>query len=412
MNIQIETKKTEGAERLLEVSVPADDVRAATERTARRYASKVRLPGFRAGKAPPQMVLKRFADAIRQETIESIVQEAYKEVVEREHLKVAAQPHIHDLKFTEGEPMTFNLHVEVRPEISLARLAGFRVKRAERPVTEENVRDQIEHIREQRASWAPVNEKPREGDLVTVQLATTDDGGSMSEPREYKIELGGGQAIPGIEELIMQTAPGETAEQAVRWPEDFPDEAQRGKVKQVRVTLTDVKRKTLPDLDDAFAREVGDFESLDALQSTVRSDLHDAANREADAEVRQKLLDEIIGANSFDVPRSWVGQVVNAYAELYRIPNEERERFAAQFLPTAERQVRRDLVLETLAEREELAATEKDIDDRIAEMAAKRNADPGKLYAQLQKADRIKELERSITEDKVFKWLFEKNTIE
>ncbi|MGH7713539.1 MAG: trigger factor, partial [Gemmatimonadaceae bacterium] len=231
MNIQIETKKTEGAERLLEVSVPADDVREATERTARRYASKVRLPGFRAGKAPPQMVLKRFADAIRQETIESIVQEAYQKVVEREKLKVAAQPHIHDLKFTEGEPLTFNLHVELRPEIALARLAGFRVTRSERPVTDEHVREQIDQMRDQRASWTPMSERAKEGDLVTVQLSTTDETGAMPEPQEYKIVLGSGSAIPGIEELIMETPPGETAERAVRWPDDFPDETQRGKMK-------------------------------------------------------------------------------------------------------------------------------------------------------------------------------------
>ncbi|MGQ0642021.1 MAG: trigger factor [Gemmatimonadaceae bacterium] len=412
MNIQIETKKTEGAERLLEVSVPADEVKAATEKTARRYASKVRVPGFRAGKAPPQMVLKRFADAIRQETIESIVQEAYRKVIERENLKVAAQPHIHDLKFTEGEPLTFNLHVEVRPEVALARLAGFRVTRTERPVTEAHVREQIDQMREQRATWTPVDERSKEGDLVTVQLSTTDDNGEMSEPKEYKIVLGAGTAIPGIEELITETQPGDTAERAVRWPDDFPDESQRGKVKQVRLTLTDVKRKILPELDDAFAREVGDFESLAALQEAVRTDLRASATRETEAEVRQKLLDEVIGANPFDVPRSWVGQVVQAYAEMYRIPNEEKERFASQFLPAAERQVRRDLVVETIAERETLAAVEKDIDDRIAEMAAKRSIDPGKLYAQLQKAGRIKELERSITEDKVFKWLFEKNTVE
>jgi trigger factor len=319
MNIQIATKKTDGAERLLQISVDADEVRAATERTARRYASKVRLPGFRAGKAPPQMVLKRFADAIRQETIEHLVQEAYKTILERENLKVAAQPHIHDLKFNEGEPLTFDLHVEVRPEIELARVNGFRVTRTVRTVSDENVQEMLDQMREQRATWSPTDERPKEGDLVTVQLSTADDAGTMSEPQEYKIVIGSGSAIPGIEELIMETAPGATAERAVRWPDDFPDEAQRGKTKTVRLTLTDVKRKQLPELDDAFAREVGDFESLDALRNVVRSDLEESAKRESDAEVRQKLLDEIIGANSFDVPKSWVNQVVHAYAELYRI---------------------------------------------------------------------------------------------
>ncbi|MGQ0539092.1 MAG: trigger factor, partial [Gemmatimonadaceae bacterium] len=345
-------------------------------------------------------------------TIEGLIQEAYQTVVEREKLKVAAQPHVHDLKFSEGEPLTFELHVEVRPEIALARLAGFRVTRSERPVTDDDVRVQIEQMREQRATWAPVSERPAEGDLVTVQLSTADDSGTVPEPKEYKIVLGSGGAIPGIEELIMEARPGETVERAVRWPDDFPDETQRGKTKRVRLTLSDSKRKTLPDLDDAFAGEVGDFDSLAALRDTVRSDLREAAKREADAGVRQKLLDEIIGANAFDVPRSWVLQVVQAYAELYNIPNEDRERFTGQILPTAERQVRRDLVVETLAEREKLGAGESDIDDRVAELAAKRGTDPGKLYAQLQKAGRLKELERSLTEEKVFAWLFARNTIE
>jgi trigger factor len=112
------------------------------------------------------------------------------------------------------------------------------------------------------------------------------------------------------------------------------------------------------------------------------------------------------------VPPSWVNQLVDAYANAYQIPEGERERFAAEFRPMAERQVRRDLVIDTVAERESLTATEADLDDRIAEKATKRGADPGQLYASLQKAGRLKELERSITEDKVFNWLLERNTVE
>jgi trigger factor len=176
--------------------------------------------------------------------------------------------------------------------------------------------------------------------------------------------------------------------------------------------VNDVKRKALPELDDALAREVGDFDSLDALRTAVREDLSRHAEREADAEVRQKLVDEVIAANPFDVPPSWVNQLVQAYFEAYQIPAEERERFANEFRPMAERQVRRDLVIDTIAQRENLAATESDIDDRVAEIAQKRGADPGAVYASLQKAGRIKELERSITEDKVFGWLMEKNLVE
>jgi trigger factor len=412
MNIEITPKKTDGFERLLQISVPVETVRDAEDKAARRYASSVRLPGFRPGKAPPAMVKKKFADAIRQETLESLVQEAYKEVVEREQLKLASQPHVHDVKFGENEPLTFELHLEVRPEVALQRIQGFRVQRTERHVTDEQVREQVDQVRDQRATWTPVEDKPAPGDMVTVVLATADETGAMPEGKQYPLVLGAGQAIPGIEELIMEAQPGQTVERPVKWPEDFPDEAQRSKTKKVRVTVQDVKRKTLPELDDAFAREVGDFDSIDALRKAVRDDLEANAQRETESEVRQRLLDDIIGANQFDIPPSWVAQLVDAYANAYQIPEGEKDRFTTEFRPMAERQVRRDLVIDTVAERESLTATEADLDDRIAETAAKRGGDPGQLYASLQKAGRLKELERSITEDKVFKWLLERNTVE
>lgn len=411
MNIEITPKKSEGLERLIEVRVPVEAVRDAEDKEARRYASHVRLPGFRPGKAPAAMVKKRFKEAIRQQVIEALIQEAFQEVMDREKLDVASQPHVHDLKFEDGQPLSFELHLEVRPEIKLDRVQGFKLERNQPPVTDESVREQIEQIREQRASWTPVDEKPMPGDMVTVQLATAEDGGDMPESREYRIVLGGGQAIAGIEELIMELTPGESVERPVRWPDDFPDEAQRGKTKPARVALQDVKRKALPDLDDAFAREVGDFESLDALSATVRKDLDEHAKREADAGVRQQLVDQIAAANPFDVPPSWVNQLVDAYAQSYQVPAEEQERFKTEFRSVAERQVRRDLIIDTIAQREGLKATEADIDERVAEVATKRGADPSQVYTSLQKAGRLREIEQSITEEKVFTWLMERNEV-
>ena len=412
MNIEITTKKSEGLERLLEVSVPADEVQQAEERTARRYATQARLPGFRPGKAPAALVRKRFKDAIRQQTIESILQDAYQEVIARQQLKVASTPHLHDVKFDEGKPLVFELHVEVRPEVKLSRTQGFRVTRPAATVSDEALGEQLDQLRDQRANWTPVSEKPQASDMVTVLLATAGDDGTLPEGKEYRLVLGGGQAIPGIEELIMRLNPGETAEDSVRWPDDFPDEAERDKSKPVRVALQEVKRKLLPPLDDAFAREVGDFESLEALRAAVLKDLESHAAREADAAVRQQLIDQIVQANSFDVPPSWVNQLVDGYMKAYQVPETERERFSAEFRPIAERQVRRDLIVESVAEVEKLAATEADVDDRVAEVARNRSAEPGQVYASLQKAGRIKEIERAITEEKVFKWLLDQNTVE
>src|SRR5687767_12969437 len=154
MNIEITTKKSEGVERLLEVSVPAAEVRTAEDQAARKYASRVRLPGFRPGKAPPAMVRKKFGEAIRQEALQSLVQEAYKEVVEREKFKLAGEPHVHAVQFDEGKPLTFELHLEVRPEIKLARTNGFRVTRSMPTVSDDQVRSEERRVgKECRSRW-------------------------------------------------------------------------------------------------------------------------------------------------------------------------------------------------------------------------------------------------------------------
>src|SRR6476469_10271558 len=153
MDIQITTKKSEGVERLLEVSVPLAAVNAEEEKTARRYASQVRLPGFRPGKAPAAMVRKKFKDAIRPQVLETLVQEAFREVIEREKLDVAAQPHVHYVKFEDDKPLTFELHLEVKPKIELARTQGFRVARNASTVTDEKVNEPTGNLREQTETW-------------------------------------------------------------------------------------------------------------------------------------------------------------------------------------------------------------------------------------------------------------------
>jgi len=412
MEIQITATKSEGAERRLQVAVPPARVAEARNKAASRVAKQVRIPGFRPGKAPAAMVRKQYAQAIDQEAVDALLREAFETVLEKEKLDLATQPHAHDVKFGDDDGLSFELHCEVRPNVKLEKLDGFRVMRPADAVTDEAVQEQIDRVREQRATWTPVEGKPSEGDLVTVMLSTADETGAMPEPKEYRIVLGAGQAIAPIEELIVGLSIGETVEKSVKWPEDFPDESQRGKSKPVHATLTEVKKKELPPLDDAFAAEMGDFASLDAFTTAVRADLAANLTREADSAARTQLLDEIVTGNPFDLPPSWVKQMIKAYAEAYRIPEDEIVKFADEIQGMAERQVRRDLIIDTLADREQLTATEADVDAKVAEMAEKRGEDAGRLYASLQKAGRLRELERSITEERVFAWLLERNTIE
>lgn len=420
MDITITPKDATGAERHLDVSIPAQTVAAAEDKTAQRYTSQARLPGFRPGKAPAGMVRKRFATEIRQETVQALVQDAYQQFMDGDgkQLDLVAQPHIHDLKFEPGQPLTFTFHFEVRPDVKLDTVEGFTVTRRPATVTDDMVNQQLEQLREQRAAWAPVELLPQAGDQVTLDLSVQegDESGEdgapvMSAPQQFQVVIGQNQAIPAVEALITRAGPGETVEEDVTWPEDFPVEEERGKSKRVRVTVKEVKRKALPALDDDLARELGDFDSLDALTGTVRSDLGTQLTRETDAEARAALLDQIIEANPFDVPPSWVGQLVENYGKAYQIPEQDSQRFHQEFRPLAERQVRRDLVVDALAKQQNLQATAADVDAEVETMARARGTEPGQLYAQLEKAKRLAEIEHGVTERKVFEWLTARNTV-
>jgi trigger factor len=410
--ITVEKTAEDSASKSLRVTVPVDRVREAEAKALSYYVQRARLPGFRPGKAPAAVVRKRFGDAIRQTVLEEVVREGWETARNAESLKPVTDPSIRNLKFEEGSPIEFELLVEVRPEIKLERAGGFRLERRVAPVADSAVEEQVARLQEQKAAWIPVEgSKPAPGQMVRVEVAPLDESGAgVSQP--YDLVLGQNQAIPDLEERIMTLLPGEQADSEVRFPDDHPDESRRGQTRRVRVTLHDVKRQELPTLDDAFAREVGDFESLDALRAAVRADLEHEAAREADTQVRQAVIQQVVEANNVQAPESLVHRLMHGYAEMYRVPQEQLAQFEQQFHEVAAAQVRRDLVLDAVVEANGLRATEAELDQRVGALAAARGVPAGQLYGDLQKANRLSELERAITEEKAFAWLLQQSTIE
>ena len=397
---------------MLAVTVPSEHVRAAEDRAARAYQTRARLPGFRKGKAPPALVKKHFAQDIREQALQDIVRTSWKVAVEQERLRPIADPHLHNLKWDEGAPVTFELHVEVKPEVTLTRIGGFRLTRAVTPVTDAQVEAKLGEVREQRAPWAPVEgHKPQLKDLVHVTIAQR-VGETAKDPQPYQFVLGEGRAIPEVEARITGLLPGETADATVRFPDDFPEEAKRGQTRDIRITLHEVKRQQLPELSDDFAREVGDFDSLEALRRAVRSDLERDAQREADARVRAEVIEQLVAANNVVAPRPLVERALTVYAQAYDIPEDRVAQFAAEFRPVAEAQVRRDLVLDTVVDAHGLRASEEELEARVRELAERRGMPAAELRASLEKSQRLRDVRRSLTEEKVFAFLLSQSTVE
>ena len=410
--ITYQTTSEDVASRSLQVTVDPARLEATERRAVREYAKSARLPGFRKGHAPEPVVRRRFEAEIRRFVLEESLRESWDAILKETSLKPTADPQVRNVVYETGKPLTFEMQVEIRPEIKLDRTGGFTVVRKVASVTDEMVNNQLQELREQRGSWSPlpgVRAKP--GNLVSVTVTTIEDGAEPVPGQPHDLILGQGQAIPELEEQIMAIAPGESGDAEVRFPEDHADESRRGKTRKVRIAVHEVKEQLLPELDDALARELGDFDSLASLTARVREDLEVDARRRSDDELNGDLLRQIGEANAVPAPASMVHRLLHAYAESYRVDASQFETFSKSFEPIAQAQVKRELILDAVATAQNLRATEGDIDDRVAKLAAARGVEPGRLYASLQQAKRLGELEHTITEEKVFGWLLQQSTV-
>ena len=410
-DIAITVAAKDAASRTFAVTVPPERVRRAEDDATTHLARQARMPGFRKGKVPRDVVRRRFADAIRQTALEDLIRETWEKARQQESLQPIGDPQVRNLKFEEGAPLTFELLVDVKPELVLERLGGFRLGRHAHRVSDDMVEAQLLAVREQKAPWVPATERAKPGDLVEATIVNLDDA-SPEAPEPVRFVLGQGRGLADLEAQLMALDAGGTWEGSIRFPDDHPDAARRGQSRRVRATLHEVKRQDLPELTDDFAREAGAFESVAELRQAVRHDLEESAQRESEAEVRSQLVEQLAAANNVSVPPSLRDRAVLAYAKAYGVPEGQLQQFVAEMAPVVEASVRRDLILDAVAEKEKLACSEQELDARIAELAARRNETPAAVYGALEKAGRLRELERSITEEKVFAHLLALSEVE
>lgn len=408
--------------RRLTITVPAERVQHVRKEISRQVAQNARLPGFRKGKLPPSLIERQFGPSIDQETIDRTIQSAYREALETEGLNPITQGKVDKIEYQKGEALSFEVELEVRPEVQLQRTGGFSLQRPASDVSEEDVDAVLERLQNDRANWEPLPEgqKPVLENRVTVEI-TAEEGEEAAEPRTYRFILGEGQAIPAVEEAIMSLAANEEGDFTVTFPEDFPDEERRGQQQNLHIRLLEASSKVLPELNDDFAKTIGEFEDLAALRARVLEDLQADAKERADAEVRRQLIDQIIQANPFELPRSMVERYLDELTghshedghDHNHTPEEEAEiaRFREQLRPQAEWSIKRLLIIDSVAEAEGLRATQDDIDRRVEELAERHNLTPTEVWLQLEKAGQLEVLERELTENKVFEHLLGQSTV-
>ena len=427
MNLKIAVQEQEAWSRRLSITVPAERVQRTRGVVSEQLTRNARMPGFRKGKLPTRVIEQRFGPSIDQETVDRTIQEAYREALQTEGLNPISQGKVERVEYKPGTDLTFEVELEVRPEIDLQKVSGFTLARNPITISDEDVDGVLDRLRDERATWEAIEGealKAEPGQQVSVLITPLDEAGEPQdgqEPRPYRFVIGEGQAIPDVEEAILSLAVGEQGDFTARFPDDFPDEASRGVEQRLRIQLTGVERKIVPELDDEFAKAVGEFESVQALRERVRADLENEAKERAEGELRQLLVDRILEENPFAVPSSMVDRYLDYMTghsheegHGHRHTPEEEERLNVirkSLRPQAEWGLKRTLIVEHIAEKEGLNATQDEIDARVEEVATAHGRTPSEVWLQLEKSGQLEILEREITQDKVFTFLLGQNTV-
>jgi trigger factor len=407
--LTVSVEKPGAWSRRLTITVPAERIAKEKKSAAARLTKRVKLPGFRQGHVPAAVMEKRFGPAIEQEAIEKLIGDAYRQALESEGLQPISQGSVDNVNYEPGTDLTFNVELEVRPEIELERIGGFAVVREQTPIADQQIQDVLQRLREENAVWKTKEDAtPVAGDMATVEITPLDDSTTAepSKPRRYQIVIGEGQAVPAVEDAILTLKGGAAATFDVDLPANAEEPTGETRPHRMHINMIEVKEPEYPTLDDEFARGLGDFETLDALRARIREDLGREAGREAERGVRMQLMQQIIEANPFDVPQTMVRSYLERLMPARDDADAERvEEARMQMWPAAEQAIRRSLVVERVAELEALRATSGELDGRIDELAERLGRPRGEVIAQLRKSGRLEELEQEITEDKVFEYL-------
>ncbi|HSK20753.1 MAG TPA: trigger factor [Longimicrobiales bacterium] len=395
--------------RRLTITVPADRIAREKKDAVQRLSKRVKLPGFRQGHVPAAVMERKYGPAIEQEAVEKLINDAYREALESEGLQPISQASVNNVNYEPGSDLSFEVELEVRPEIELERVGGFTVVREPTPVADQQIDEVLQRLREENAVWRTKEDAtPVAGDMATVEITPLDDAteAEPSKPRQYQIVIGEGQAVPAVEDAIITLKAGEAAEFQVDLPENSEEPQGPTKPHRMHISVLEVKTPEYAPLDDEFAKGLGDFESLDVLRARIGEDLGRETEKEAERGVRMQLVQQIIDANPFEVPQTMVRSYLDQMMPAREGADPEKmEELRTQMWPMAELALKRSMVVDRVAEMEALRPTAAEMDARIDEMAERMGRPRGEVIGQLRKAGRLDELEQEITEEKVFDYL-------
>jgi trigger factor len=420
-----EVKKEDGVRREISVEIPAADVARETEAIIQKYQKTMRLPGFRAGHVPASIIRQRFAEDLKSNVAEALIPKYFRKEAERQGLVPVSQPQVTDLHIHDGEPLRFKATFEVLPEVPVQ---GYKELRADKPeitVTDEEVEQALEQLREQRATFTSVEGRPlADGDFAQASFdghAKNPDEAGDAKPvhmDEVLIEIGGKNTVPEFTENLRGASAGDERTFDVTYAPDAAETRLAGKAFTYNVKILAIKQKEMPELNDDFAKELGEFTSLDQVRKQIRENMEHERRHTAERESKDKLVAELVKRNEFQVPEAMVDRQIDLRLErglralaaqgmkMEDMKKMDLPRLRAGQREQAVQDVKSALLLERIADEEKIEVSEDEVNREISALAAQTKQTPEAVRARLTEDGGLDRIRNRIRSEKTLDFLY------
>ena len=418
------TETASNTKREIEVEVPAEQVTRETENLIQKYQKLARLPGFRRGHVPASVIRQRFSEDIKSEVVEALVPRYFRQETEKRGMIPVSQPRVTDLHVHDGEPLRFKASFEVMPEI---KVEGYKELRAEKPVvavTDEEVEEALNHLREQRATFEAVEGRAlADGDFAQVSLDGQPKEGGSADAKpvhmdEVLVEIAGKNTMPEFTENLRGANAGDERSFDVTYPEDSSDKRLAGKTFLYTVKVHSLKEKHLPELNDGFAKELGEFQDLQEVRTRIRAGMEEERKHNAEREAKDKLVAELVKRNDFAVPEALVDRQVDVRLERglralaaqgmkqEDLKKMDLNRLRAGQQEQAAQEVKATLLLDKIAEEEKIEVSDAEIDREIEALATQSKQAAEAIRARLTREGALDRIRNRIRNEKTLDFLY------
>lgn len=408
------------------IEVPEEDFEKAIQRAYLKNRGHFNIPGFRKGKVPRKIIEMNYGvEIFYEDAINIVLPEAYSSAVEELELDPIEQPNVDIEELEKGKPVLIKIDVEVKPEVELGEYKGIEVEKVEYEVTEELVEEELKSVQEMNARVMDAGDREvKEGDLLTIDFEGFLDGEAFEggKAEAYELEIGSNQFIPGFEEQLVGKNKDEELDIVVTFPEDYHEESLKGKEVNFKVTIHEIKEKELPELDDEFAKDVSEFDTIEEYKESIREKLESEFSSKEKIENENNVIDAVVDSAKVDIPEAMIESQLESeihefdhniraqgigLEQYFQITGSSEADLKEQLRPNAEKRVRGDLVLEAIAEKEEIKVSEEDIDMKLEEIAESyKQEDKEKFIKDMKKRD-LTFLDTAIINQKVIELLIE-----